>query len=104
MFDWFVAMGSSKKNRASRDNKKAAQQKQAKKAEHEKVDTPKSAKKVAIVEAKNQTGKKRPAPEPEGPPAPYQPETSELEKKRLHVAEELRKVEQQVRNIDTSAC
>lgn len=39
-------------------------------------------------------GKKRPA---DGGPAAYQPETSELEKKRLQVGEELRKVEQQVR-------
>lgn len=80
-----------------RDKKKApAPAKQAKPAEKPKPEAPKPPKKPA-AEAKDraQVGRKRPAQEPERVAPPYQPETSELEKKRLQVAEELRKVEQQ---------
>ena len=91
-------MGS--KAKKTREAKKVAQQKKAVKAK-EKSEPPKSAKKAAAPEPKEMktfSSKKRPATEmePPAPPPPYQPETSELEKKRLQVAEELRKVEQQV--------
>jgi len=48
------------------------------------------------------SSKKRPASTPAEPVAPvYKPETSDLEKKRLGVSDELRKVEQQIFDLET---
>jgi hypothetical protein len=88
-------MGSSKNK--SKDTKKAGNTpKSAKKIEKEKSEPPRSGKKGEPKELKALLGgKKRSEPEVVAAP-PYQPETSELEKKRLQVSEELRKVETQV--------
>ena len=91
-------MGSSKK---SKETKKAGgTPKSAKKLESEKIEPPKSGKKSEPKELKALLGSGKKRPEPEAPAAPYQPETSELEKKRLQVSDELRKVETQVRDDD----
>lgn len=69
--------------------------KASKKAASEKPETSKQ-KKTDVDPPKTQA-KKRSAPESVEEAGPvYQPETSALEKKRLHAAEELRRVEQQV--------
>ena len=93
-------MGSHK---AKSHKKSTEKSKQAKKGN----DAPDIAKKAAPEPAKDGKGssKKRAAPDPptaEAVPAPppeaaYRPETSEVDKKRLAVADELRRVEQQVR-------
>ena len=89
-------MGSSK-NKSKETKKAGGTPKSAKKPEKEKSEPPKSGKKGASEpkELKALIGKKRWEPEAVATP-PYQPETSELEKKRLQVSEELRKVETRI--------
>jgi hypothetical protein len=91
-----ATMGS-KQNKSKETKKTGGTPKSAKKFEKEKSEPPKSGKKGEPKELKALLGgnKKRPEPETAAGP-PYQPETSELEKKRLQVSEELRKVETQV--------
>lgn len=80
-------MANSKAAKAKQLQKKGKDEEPPVKAKQQPPEPPRDARAAA---------RKRGAPEPEGE-RPYQPETSELEKKRLGVADELRKVEQQVR-------
>ncbi|KAG7667112.1 putative Chromatin modification-related protein MEAF6 [Nannochloris sp. 'desiccata'] len=93
-------MGSNK-NKSKETKKAGGTPKSAKKFEKEKSEPPKSGKKGEPKELKALLGgKKRSEPEAVAAP-PYQPETSELEKKRLQVSEELRKVETQIHDLET---